>query len=301
MCDKIYFVDVEQDSKNRIKNLYKKMFNKLDLIDLQCGRFLVKTATDYLDKKLYVKLLKSINSNNIKFIVSNKIRMDTAISSEYRFNGKILMKQMILKILHYIEQAIDINMKQEAVYVTLESDKYTSFIIELGKKCKNINIVTDKIKKLSRMQYRLSNDEDILCSIQNNKKKSLKRAKILINFDQDSNFFQNFCYNKNCIIINLHEKNLCLKKSFQGTIIEGINIDGNKIKNLIINQENYEKIAFYESYTYNLDYNRAQKIINAYNIKIKALVGQNSTIERAELKNNYIKSTRKLDKIIKKG
>ena len=92
-----------------------------------------------------------------------------------------------------------------------------------------------------------------------------------------------------------------MKNSFHGVVIEGIGIKYEKRDvDTLINKEKYDDTTIYESYMCNMDYNSIQSMINEDKCYIKAVFGQEREISDKELKNNYTKSSIKLDKIKKK-
>ena len=301
MTDCVYYIDYDNKVNKRLyRRLYSRIFFKYELINLDRNKNIIRINNDTIDRKISKKIHKCLNDGNNRLICSNKIILKED-SEEYNyFHGKIVLKNMILNIIEHIENIIDTDFRNESIYIAIDNDSEREIIIDLGSKFKNINIVTDKIKKLKRLDNKLNKEDKIVYSITNNRKKSLRRAKIVINFDYDVSFFEQFNMNRNCIIINLNKQNLSMKNSFHGSIIEGIRINYNNKYDNFTNIDNFDKTIVYESYIFNNKYNSAKNMIKEDNCVIEKLIGANSEIYAEELKNNFTKSTIKLDKSIKK-
>ncbi len=117
--------------------------------------------------------------------------------------------------------------------------------------------------------------------VSNNKKKSLQKAKIIINFDLKYEDFSNYQINRNSIVINLSDNIMKMEKTFNGVIVNSMQIgDINyKIRNYYL----FEYIDLYESYIFeekNLD--RLLDKIEEDNIKINGLLGERGKIQNME-------------------
>lgn len=117
--------------------------------------------------------------------------------------------------------------------------------------------------------------------LSNNKKKSLQKAKIIINFDMRQDMFSNYQINRNAVIINLSDSIIEMEKSFNGIIINSIEIDdiNYKIRNYYL----FEYIDLYESNI--IEENKFNKILEKIkedNIVIKGLLGKRGKIQNME-------------------
>lgn len=289
MNNDIYYIKYE---KMYVGWLNRVLF-RYNIVDIDQCKHLVHINKKVVNKKVYEKIIRITKNNKILF--SNNV-----VSSQYNnfFSGKILMKYMIIDIIKSIQQMIGSNFIQEDLYIALGGEVDYNILCDLSKEFKSVNIVTDKIRKIKRIESKLERD-NIVYSISNNKRKALKKAKIIINMDYSSNFFEEFNINRNCIIINLSSKNLLMKNSFQGSIIEGIEIDYTN-NNEYLNSMEYNKNKLYESYIIYSKYIDSRIMQKQDKCIIKTLSGSSTELNPEELKNNFIKSSIKLDKNKKK-
>ncbi len=120
--------------------------------------------------------------------------------------------------------------------------------------------------------------------VSNNKRKSLQKAKIIINFDLKHEDFSNYQINRNAIVINLSDNIMKMEKSFNGIIVNSMQIDNinNKIRNYYL----FEYIDLYESYIFEeKKFKKVLEKIEEDNIIIKGLLGERGEIQNME----YIK------------
>ncbi|MBP3708174.1 MAG: hypothetical protein J6J36_06160 [Clostridia bacterium] len=289
MNNDIYYIKYEK--------MYAGWLNRVlfryNIVDIGQCKHLVQINRKVINKKVYEKIIKITKNNKILF--SNNV-----VSNQYNnfFSGKLLMKYMIIDIIKSMQQMIGSNFIQEDLYIAFCKEVDYNILSDLSKEFKSINIITDKIRKIKRIESKLERD-NIAYSISNNKKKALKKAKILINMDYSSNFFEEFYINRNCIIINLNPQNLLMKNSFQGSIIERIEIDYIN-NNEYLDPMEYDKNKLYESYIIYNKYIDTRIIQKQDKCIIKTLLGSSTKLSPKELKNNFIKSSIKLDKNKKK-
>ena len=289
MNNDIYYIRYE---KSYTKWLDRLLF-RYNIVDIDQYRHLIKINKEIINEKVYDKIIKVIKSDKILF--SNNV-----VSNQYNnfFSGKILMKYMIIDIIKNIQKIIGKDFIQEDLYIAFEGEVDYNILYDLSREFKSVNIITDKIRKTKRIESKLEKD-DIVYSISNNKRKALKKAKIIINMDYSSNFFEEFNINRNCIIVNLSTQNLSMKNSFHGSIIEGIDVDYIN-NNEYLSPIEYNKNKLYESYIIYNKYIDVKFKLEQDKCIIKSLLGSSTQLSSQELKNNFTKSGIKLDKNKKK-
>lgn len=123
-----------------------------------------------------------------------------------------------------------------------------------------------------------------MISVSNNKKRSLQKAKIIINFDLGQDDFCNYQINRNAVIINLSNNVIKMEKSFNGIVINSMEIAN--VNHQIRNYYLFEYIELYESYIFEeKKFNKILEKIEEDSITIKGLLGERGKIQNME----YIK------------
>ena len=279
MNNDIYYIDSFFEKSN---NLYDKIFFKYEITDIDKDKKYLNINKKYIDEKVLKKMLKKCKIEDAQFVYSNNIKLSENLKKN-KYTGKIVLRNMIIPLLEHFENNLNIDFRLENIFLTVDNDKNKDIIVDLGNKCKSISLVTDNIRKLYRLDSKLNKDDNIIVSVSSNRRKALQRAKIVVNFDYDETFFENFNINRNCIIINLSNNVLTLKNSFQGSIIEKLEIDYiNKYENFI-NIDNFDKTILYETFIYDENYDSAKEIMRFDNCRIKKVLGMRNEI-------NFIKS-----------
>ncbi len=279
MNNDIYYIDSFFVKSN---NLYDKIFFKYEITDIDKNKKYLNINKKYIDEKVLKKMLKKCKIEDAQFVYSNNIKLSKNLK-ENKYTGKIVLRNMIIPLLEHLEKNLNIDFRFENIFLTVDNDKNKDIIVDLGNRCKSISLVTDNIRKLYRLDSRLNKDDNIIVSVSSNRRKALQRARIAVNFDYDETFFENFNINRNCIIINLSNNALTLKNSFQGSIIEKLEIDYiNKYENFI-NIDNFDKTILYETFIYDKNYDGAKELMRFDNCRIKKVLGMRNEI-------NFIKS-----------
>lgn len=279
MNNDIYYIDSFFVKSN---NLYDKIFFKYEITDIDKNKKYLNINKKYIDEKVLKKMLKKCKIEDAQFVYSNNIKLSKNLK-ENKYTGKIVLRNMIIPLLEHLEKNLNIDFRFENIFLTVDNDKNKDIIVDLGNRCKSISLVTDNIRKLYRLDSRLNKDDNIIVSVSSNRRKALQMARIAVNFDYDETFFENFNINRNCIIINLSNNALTLKNSFQGSIIEKLEIDYiNKYENFI-NIDNFDKTILYETFIYDKNYDGAKELMRFDNCRIKKVLGMRNEI-------NFIKS-----------
>ena len=210
-------------------NRYYLRKNKKIIKKLKINIKKLKIDTIVLSEKIKTKE----NFMNIlldKNFVNSKIKI---------LNGKGLFPYLLLETLMYILKIQNKKSQLEDVYILINNNNelYLKYIYMFSKKFRMVNIVTNNINKYKQLEEKFLNEYETIITVTNNKKKSLKRAKIIVNIDFENETLKKYNINRKAIIINV-EKDI---------IIESNTFDGININNLDINISQELK-AFFEEY-----------------------------------------------------
>ena len=270
-----------------LKNIFMKIIKKINII-------IEKNLEEY--KKIYYipniekrnvceKLSKKIQkeqtkTQKVQIVLSNKLKKYEENFKRIKIvNGKIIYQKLLEQVIEEILQENVLAM-QDIYIVTNRYDKESVNIIsKLELKAKSINIITNKIDQYKQIEDKLTNLGIAVC-VANNKRKSLKKAGIIININLKENELSQYVINRNAIIINLSLEKITKLKSFDGVIVQDIKIELNEKEEKIIKENNLEKsfkkLEIYESIMNNMEINE---------VKVKEIYGNNGKIEKKELRN----------------
>ena len=198
-----------------IKELDKrKLFGK---VMLKNDQILIKQKVDKMKISKKVKIVNGIN----KILKNNNSNKGIDI-----IQGRYLFKVIIEDFLENICIQNNIKEKDSLISITVNDvDKWVIKLIEnLSKKFKMVNIVTTKSDYFKNLQKMLYDENGIIITITNNKKRALSKANIILNIDYPEEMINKYVIKDDAIIINLEEKIKIKKKRFNGKIINDYEI-----------------------------------------------------------------------------
>lgn len=273
----MYYIE-ETDKPNKIFKIFK-------VIKLQDNKIILpinqEELTNAYQQKLASKtneILKKTNSN--KIVISKKIKKyEQYINYLHSYNveivdGKWLFKIMISDILEYIVKKQELKKEELEVSVLVNyiSDVEIENIKLLAKEYKRVNIVTNHIEKLRKITDKLYEEYGIMLTVNNNKKKSLRKSQVIVNFDFPKEILNKYNIYDEAIIINVNGNMKIDKKRFNGLIVKDFEIDK-------ISDEKYSAKEIYESKFFKKQsFKYIREKIQKDDIKIQELIGNNGIL-----------------------
>ena len=267
-------------------------------------------------KKILVKYIEKLNIDTLVF--SNELdgdfKEEICLLLHKRklniINGKKLMEYMEFEIVKYILNKQGTSMKQEDIYIVFKKQEGLdlNFLKRFIENFKTTNIVTNDLERLKNVQNNLLDNDGILISVSNNKKKALKRAKYIININLNKEELEKYVINRNSIIINIQENVKYNNPSFDGININYISISCpdeyiEKFEQIGNIETDFSLVKLYESI---LLCNNVQKLkledvyekISKDNIKINGIIGNNGPILNEELQKIHKVNLDKMRKLV---
>lgn len=168
-------------------------------------------------------------------------------------NGKSLLPYLIKEIFDYIIQLKGKNIELEDLYILVEKDctDYKENIIFLSQYFKTINIVTPNIKSYQKFANQLEESKNVMVTVTNNTKKSLRKSKWIVNFDIPIEKMNKYIIYRNSAILYLEENEAYEKNAFDGICIYNAEIDvSQQVKDAFLKQHLLEQCpitVLYES------------------------------------------------------
>ena len=217
-----------------IKELDKsKLFGQVIVKD---DKILIKKKVNKMKLPKKIKLIKKINkvlkaNNSNKVIISKELKEEEFINLLYSsgidiIQGRYLFKAIIEKFLENI--CVKNNLKKQDACIGITVNDVNEWVVKLieklSTKFKMINVVTKKANYFKNIQKRLYDENGIIITITNNKKKALLKTDIVLNIDFPEEIINKYNIKEDAIIINLEEKVKIKKKRFNGRIINDYEI-----------------------------------------------------------------------------
>jgi hypothetical protein len=276
----------------KIKRIVRKVFIIVKFETIEAG-FLI-LIPEYIKYNTIIKFVieKQINrikrKNNIEeFVMEENLKLSKLdINKKQLLDGKCFMKYSILKIFEYIFD-YNISMSLEDIYVFVNScnEENLYLLNKMISKFKTVNIITKNLKAYRKLEEKLYK-QGILITVSNNKKKSSKMAKYVVNIDFSKSEFEKYNIRMDAIIINLTNECCFFTNRFNGVIINGINIKIDENNNYYKNEfyGNINNTIYLESVLKTGSKNclNIDEFYSKYNAQIIDVVGTRGVIQKCE-------------------
>ena len=257
---------------NTIKLPYKENINqnKIEKLAQKTKKVLEKNSTS---KKVVVS--KEIQKENLYINYLNTYGLKIQ-------DGRWLFEILITDIIEYI-----INKKKletSKLKISILINDITDFEIEniklLAKKYKNLNIVTNHIEKIKKIEEELLEKEGIMITVTNNRKKSLVKSDIIYNVDFPEEILNKYVITDDAIIINLRGKMKIKKKRFNGIIINNyeINLRDDKKDEKMISKKYYFRDIYQAELYQKQGFNNLKEKVKKDNVRVSKLFLSNGEI-----------------------
>ncbi len=218
----------KNDKPNRLVRILK-------LIKVEDNNIIVpiceKTTSKQIEK-LAQKTNKIINklSNSKKVVLSKQAQEEVQFVNYLNSygiqiaNGRWLFEILLTNIVEYLIHKKKIEKANISILINDLTEIELRNIKTLAIKYKTINIVTNHIEKFTKLEEKLQ-EEGVIITITNNKKKSLMKPNIIINVDFPKELLNKYRIKEDSDIINLRGKMKIIQKRFNGLNINNYEID----------------------------------------------------------------------------
>lgn len=223
--DDIYYIrekvykNVQKTVEKINRRIYKLIRNvnrkeKIDIIPSKRVIECVKTNLKLNDDKD-----KDRNKNRNKFCLIRLLKVfhykthqnyieDVIKENE---NSKAIYCTFIIEILNNIIKIKNEQAEEQSIYVLTNNEVDAKLLENFKKQYKMIYIVTENIEKLKKLEDRAEENLEML-AVLNNKRKSLARAKYIINFDFNRENINQYNINRTAVLLNLYKRRNKYKK-----------------------------------------------------------------------------------------
>lgn len=264
----------------------------LNIIELKEDKIILPIKKD---EKISLKKAEKLANKTKKILertASKKIVLSKEIKKQEQYknfleenlkivNGKFLEEILILEIIEYIIEKKKYDKENLAISFLVNDigENTLKNFKKAIKKYKKVNIVTNHLEKLKKIEEKFL-EEGIIVLASNNKKKSLAKSDIIINVDFPSELLNKYRVNDNATIVNIKLNAKIDKKRFNGLIINNYEITYNPKEEFDYDKMHlYDKKDIYESIIYkNMPYKVIEEKIKQDNVKITSLMGNREVI-----------------------
>lgn len=278
--------------ENNKINLFNKMFIKIDREDNELKLPISINQLCTKNKKIYEFYITKLISNLVKIIKNNQIVLSKNLKENKDFlenlnknhiifyDGKWLYRYILNELLEYILKKKNETKENTEIsfLVNYVDDIIVQNIKKFAKEYKRINIITNHIERFKKIEEDLYDEDGIMITVTNNKRKSLIKSKYIINFDFPEELINKYRIYEKALIISIENEIKINKKRFCGTIVSDYNIILEKefnIKNDYDIKDLFESLIFRKDNFYNI-----RKNVENSGLHIIQIYGKNGCIER---------------------
>lgn len=273
-----------RDNKHNKQEVITKKEEKN--IKRQAGR--KRKTIQKIEKLLVDKEVKNVVLDK-KLEKENEVRNYIERNNIDIQNGRRILKYMVYNILEYIADVQEIPLESQSIHILVNDNTSInqSIIIELARKLKRVDIVTNHIKQFRKLEEYLDDKLGIMITVGNNKRKCLVKEKWILNVDFPIELIRQYRVNPNSLFINLENPMLEIPSRFNGIILNSYEIQMKEeletsLKNMGLD-DNFDMLTLYESIRMRKDsYENIQKDMEQDEIKIKRIKGINGYIQKKD-------------------
>lgn len=278
----MYYI-YENDKPSLLCNTFNIIKLKGNKIILPSGEKNEKKQIQ-LARKTY-KIMQMVS--NIKIVLSKKLQNETIYLNQLQTypleicDGRWLFFMLLPEILEYILEKQEIKKEESIVHILVNdiNENVIGFIKLLTETYKTIAIVTKHREKLRKIENQILEETGTAIIVMNNKRKSLLKAKFIINIDFPEEFINQYSIYENAIILDVLGNTRIRKKRFNGIVISNYEIT-------VSNKAEYEieEKLFFQKDLYEAEFYKKQPYIYVRDkikkdrIKISALYSLNGSI-----------------------
>ena len=215
----IYIKELDKNDKLGKIDKFPKFIQKviIKIVDLSNNFFSIDIDEErkkYIlpninNKRVYFKILRKIQNiqmhskKKIQIVLDKNLKQYKQIFKGYSIiDGKRTIDDNIDKVIEKIIGNLPIETQKVYILTNNYSQLNVRFVQKLSTKVREINIITKQIDKYNTLGE-IMLEEGNCITVSNNKRKSLKNAKIIINLDFDIEILKKYNIYRNACIINL--------------------------------------------------------------------------------------------------
>lgn len=280
-----------------IKQGQNSMYKRIKIKNNSCTIHNLSEKTKITKVEKIVKKLSELGVKSV--IISKSLHENENFINALKFynitifDGKWLGQYILEEIIQYIETR-KIKFKKDEISILANdlTEEVKGNIKDLINKFKRIKIVTNHGERFKKLEKDLYEQNGVSIIISNNKKKSLSKSEVIINFDFIEEEINKYAIHEKAIILTLNEKIKVKTKRFNGIIITDYEVGCSDMSSKSETQiENFYNKEILEEKIYNESLKRVQlseancskfevikNILKEYKIIIESIYGKNGIL-----------------------
>lgn len=210
----------------------KKIHKIFNIVELEQNRVILPITKSEIENgklsqkkaqilaKNIVKKLKNAIGNNV--ILSKEIKKQkNLVNYLYSQNMNIIDGKWLFGILSDEAITYVVNkkkMKKEKLNVSILVNDVEDYVLEniklIVRKYKRVNIVTNHLEKFKKLEKEIFEKDGIMVTVTNNKKKSLTKSNVILNYDFPTELINKYKIYDEAIVLNVKQNVSISSKRF---------------------------------------------------------------------------------------
>jgi len=276
----------ETDKPNFIFRIFNVIQLREDKIILPIGEEKISSRKA---QKLAQKTKRILDKTmNKRIVVSEKIqKQEEYVNLLHTYSleiieGRWLFEALSCKVLDYILEKKEIKKEETQISILVNdlTENMLSNIRRIAKEYKRVNIVTNHIERFKKIEEQILEQDGIMITVGNNKKKGLAKSQLILNLDFPSELINQYNIFENAIIINIRGNVKITKKRFNGISINDYNIGFDQREEFDYDKNTkYKACEIYEAQMNKKQpFQEVMKQVEKDRVKITQLVGINTVV-----------------------
>lgn len=271
----------------------KLLFKLFNIIKVKEDKIILPIKEEKITIKKAEKLANK-TKNILDKTICNKVVLSKVIKTQedyknYLYSSDVniikaeqLTEILLLDILNYIKNKN--SLKPEELSLTIFVNDISMNMLEnlkiMVKQYKRTNIITNHIQKFKKLEEDFFEEQGIIITVGNNKRKSALKSNVIINVDFPNELINQYNIYDEAIIINLRGNIKINKKRFTGININDYEIDFDNFEEFDYEKEKlFDKKDIYEAELIkNQPFKYSRNDLNKYKVKITKLFGTNNEV-----------------------
>lgn len=267
----------------------------ITLIKIENKNIQIQNITENMKENKIKKILTKLKNKTqykqeSKFVLSNSLQQKEKFMKIFEitglkyFDGRWLFPYLTKEIIEYILKQK--NKRKDELNCAIFANEVTQVVEEdiyrLALDMRSLSIITNHMEKFRKIEEKIYEEHGITINISNNKRKSLRNADIILNYDFVQEEINRYNLKENTILISMQDNIKINKKRFNGIVINDYNITikKEKMKEYQKNYGAYLLKQLVETQLYGKDfYKNIRNKIEKMEITITELIGNNGIVK----------------------
>lgn len=279
----LYFIQ-EADKPDILSKIFNRIQIEGDKVILPIqGREMQSKKVQKLAQKTK-RIFEKTRSKRI--VISKKVQEQEGYMNQlYTYDleivkGNWLFELLSYKVLDYILEKKEKKKEETNITILVNdlSDNMLANLRQIAKEYKIVNIITNHREKFKKIEKQILEEDGIMITVGNNKKKGVSKSELILNVDFPSELVNRYTIYEEAVIVNIRGNVRIENKRFNGICVNDYEIVAERIEDF-----DYDKVTKYKAcQIYEAQMNKRQpfqelmKQIEKDKVKIVELIGRNT-------------------------